>query len=59
MRYNDKSGHWELWNEYRNEWIDLFTADTERALESVRIYMEMPDTARDMRFWAYRIELGI
>ena len=59
MKYNDTTGHWEMWDWRFSEWVDLYTADTNRALHLVRIYMEMPEAYQHMTFWHYAGRTGL
>ncbi len=53
MRYSDASGHWELWDDVRGEWVDLDTADTNTAHSSVRLYMERPHGWENVPLMSY------
>lgn len=42
MRYNDETGHWELWDDPRGEWVDLYTCDGSKAAAAAKDYMNRP-----------------
>ena len=42
MRYNDKSGHWELWHEFKQRWVDLYTCDSRTATRIVEKIISDP-----------------
>ncbi len=44
MRYNDETGHWELWDDPREEWVDLFTCDRNKAAINAKDYLNRPDS---------------